>query len=117
MSTLGVVCATAACLLALVRWARAVSTRAWGDGVPGERGQQGAWVFALATLALQGATATVAAGPAAGVTIALASWMVLGWALVLAMNQWPQGSLRWARRAGIAGWAGCVLGLAAHALG
>ncbi len=116
MSTLGMVCATAACLWALVHWARAVPTRAWGDGPADGRGRQGAWAFALATLALQGATATAAAGLAAGVGIALASWMVPGWALVLAMNQWPQGSLRWARRLGMAGWAGCVLSLLVHRL-
>lgn len=116
MSTLSVACATAACLLALVHWAQAVSTRAWGEGRPGGPAQWAAWAFALATLALQGATATVAAGPAAGVGIALASWMVVGWALVLSMNQWPQGSLRWARRLGAAGWAGCVLSLLTHRL-
>lgn len=116
MDTLALACAAAACLLALVHWAQATATRAWGDALAGPRPQRKAWGLALATLALQTAAATVAADMAAGIAIALASWMVLGWGLVLAMNQWPEGSLRWARRIGATGWAGCVLGLAAHAL-
>ncbi|CAN7174352.1 hypothetical protein LJR118_000340 [Acidovorax sp. LjRoot118] len=114
--TLALACAAAACLLALVHWAQAMPTRAWGDAPAGAPTQRRAWGLALATLALQCAAATMAAGLAAGVAIALASWMVLGWGLVLAMNQWPEGSLRWARRIGAVGWAGCVLGLLIHAL-
>ncbi|MFN9475263.1 hypothetical protein [Acidovorax sp.] len=114
--TLALACAAAACLLALVRWAQATDTRAWGDAPAGPQAQRKAWGLALATLALQCAAATVATGIAAGVAIAVASWMVLGWGLVLAMNLWPEGCLRWARRIGIAGWAGCALGLLIHAL-
>ncbi len=114
--TLALACAAAACLLALVHGAQATSTRAWGDASAGPQPQRKAWGLALATLALQTAAATVVAGLAAGVAIALASWMVLGWGLVLAMNQWPRASLRWARRLGAVGWAGCVLGLAVHAM-
>ena len=114
--TLALACAAAACLLALVHWAQATATRAWGDALAGPPTQRKAWGLALATMALQTAAAATAAGLAAGIAIAVASWMVLGWGLVLAMNQWPEGSLRWARRIGMAGWAGCVLGLLAHAL-
>lgn len=114
--TLALTCAAAACLLALVHWAQATATRAWGDALAGPPTQRKAWGLALATLALQATASTVAAGLAAGIAIALASWMVLGWGLVLTMNQWPQGSLRWARRIGALGWAGCVLGLLVHAL-
>ena len=114
--TLALACAAAACLLALVHWAQATDTRAWGDALAGPQARRKAGALALATLALQCAAATVTAGIAAGIAIAVASWMVLGWALVLAMNQWPQASLRWARRIGIAGWAGCALGLLVHAL-
>ncbi|WP_235516162.1 hypothetical protein [Acidovorax sp. Root219] len=114
--TLALACTAAACLLALVHWAQATATRAWGDVLAGPPTQRKAWGLALATLALQASAATMAAGPAAGIAIALASWMVLGWGLVLAMNQWPKGSLRWARRIGAVGWAGCVLGLLIHAL-
>ncbi|MBS7776767.1 hypothetical protein [Acidovorax sp. CCYZU-2555] len=113
---LALACAAAACLLALVRWAQATSTRSWGDASAGSQPQRKAWCLALGTLALQTTAASAIAGPAAGIAIALASWMVLGWSLVLAMNQWPQGSLLWARRIGIAGWAGCVLALTVHAL-
>jgi len=42
----------------------------------------------------------------------LASWMLLGWLLVLSMNQWPAGTLRWAPRLGAAGCMGCALTLA-----
>lgn len=113
---LALACAAAACLLALVHWAQATPTRAWGDAAASASTQRRAWGLALATLALQCAAATMAAGLAAGVAIALASWMVLGWGLVLAMNQWPEASLRWARRIGLAGWAGCALGLLVYAL-
>ena len=102
-------CAALASLMALTHWARTVSTRAWGDGTaaPGR-----AWAVALATLVLQGLAATTAAGLAAGLALVVAAWMVLGWLLVLAMNQWPTASLPWARRLGALGGAGCVLALA-----
>lgn len=116
MDTLALACAAAACLLALVHWAQATATRAWGDAFASPATQRKAWGLALATLALQVAAATTAAGLAAGVAMAIASWMVLGWGLVLAMNQWPESCLHWARRIGMAGWAGCVLALTVHAL-
>lgn len=66
----------------------------------------------LATLVLQALAATAAAGLAAGLALVVAAWMVLGWLLVLAMNQWPAGSLRWGHRLGALGGAGCLLALA-----
>jgi hypothetical protein len=66
----------------------------------------------LGTLALQSAAAVAADGLAAGLALVLAAWMVLGWLLVLAMNQWPAASRRWAWRLGTAGCLGCVLALA-----
>ncbi|WCM94196.1 hypothetical protein M5C99_05560 [Acidovorax sp. NCPPB 2350] len=108
--------AALASLAALCQWARAVPTRAWGDGEGSPRARHGALAVALFTLALQGTAAVAAAGPAAGLALVPAAWMALGWSLTLAMNQWPEGSLRWARRLGAAGILGCVLGLAAQAL-
>jgi hypothetical protein len=70
----------------------------------------------LGTLLLQTAAATVAVGWAAGIALVLAAWMALGWLLVLAMNQWPQASLRWAPRLGSAGGCVCVLALGVHGL-
>ncbi|KQO19697.1 hypothetical protein [Acidovorax sp. Leaf78] len=104
-------CAAVASLMALTCWARSVPTRTWGDGSPAPRR---AWAVALATVVLQILTATAAAGLAAGVALVVAAWMVLGWLLVLAMNQWPTASLQWARRLGALGGAGCVLALAWH---
>ena len=120
MTELIAACAALASLMALTSWARAVPTRAWGHGA-GNAGQAPptplrAWAVALTTLVLQALAATTASGLAAGLALVVASWMVLGWGLVLAMNQWPEGSLRWARRIGVAGWAGCILGLLIHAL-
>ena len=102
-------CAALASLMALTTWARTVPTRAWGDGTaaPWRAG-----AVALATLVLQALAATTAAGLAAGLALVVAAWMVLGWLLVLAMNQWPATSLPWARRLGALGAAGCVLALA-----
>lgn len=99
-----------ASLLALSLWARTAPTRAWGDraSAPHRR----AWVVVLGTVALQSMAAITAAGIAAGLALVLASWMLLGWLLVLSMNQWPAGTLRWAPRVGAAGCAGCALALA-----
>lgn len=108
-------------LIALTYWARAVPTRAWGEATP--RAPARAFAVALSTIALQTVASMVAAGPAAGLAVVAASWMVLGWLLVLAMNQWPQASLRWAWALGLAGGCSCVLAIAwaalewAHALG
>lgn len=102
--------AALASLRGLAFWAGAVPTRAWGDGAPASHRRAG--VVVLGTLALQSATAVAATGLAAGLVLVLAAWMVLGWLLVLAMNQWPAASRRWARRLGAAGCVGCVLALA-----
>ena len=109
--------AALASLLALTRWAQAVPTRAWGDGATSNApARQRAWAVAVGTLLLQTAAAVVAAGWAAGIALVLAAWMGLGWRLVLAMNQWPQASLRWALRVGWAGGGVCVLALVVHGL-
>lgn len=102
--------AALASLLGLALWAAAVPTRAWGDGASTNHRRAGA--VTLGTLALQSAAAVAAGGPAAGLALVLAAWMVLGWLLVLAMNQWPAASLRWAWRLGVAGCVGCMLALA-----
>lgn len=105
--------AALASLMALTHWARTVPTRAWGDGAaPGTATFRSTWAMVLATLVLQALAATAAAGLAAGLALVVAAWMVLGWLLVLAMNQWPAASLRWGRRLGALGGAGCVLALA-----
>ena len=100
-------------LIALTRWARTVPTRAWGDSsAPGTATSRRTWAMVLATLVLQALAATAAAGLAAGLALVVAAWMVLGWLLVLAMNQWPAASLRWSHRLGVLGGAGCLLALA-----
>jgi hypothetical protein len=99
-----------ASLLGLALWARTAPTRAWGDGAPASHRHTCALV--LGTMALQSMAAITAAGIAAGLTLVLASWMLLGWLLVLSMNQWPAGTLRWAPRLGATGCAGCALALA-----
>ena len=105
--------AALASLIALTRWARTVPTRAWGDGTPpAAAASRRAWAVVLATLVLQALAATAAAGPAAGLALVVAAWMVLGWLLVLAMNQWPASSLRWGHRLGALGGTGCLLALA-----
>ena len=101
--------AALASLIGLTLWARAVPTRAWGDG---STGRAQAWAVALGTLALQTMAAITAAGPTAGVALVIAAWMALGWLLVLAMNQWPASSLRWGHRLGALGGTGCLLALA-----
>lgn len=99
-----------ASLLALTLWARTTPTRAWGDGAPASHRR--AWAVVLGIVALQGMAAVAATGIAAGLALVLAAWMLLGWLLVLSMNQWPAGTLRWAPRLGAAGCAGCALALA-----
>ena len=99
-----------ASLLGLVLWARTAPTRAWGDGAPAS--PRHTWAVVLGTVTLQGTAAMVVAGIAAGLVLVLGSWMVLGWLLVLSMNQWPAGTLRWAPRLGAAGCVGCALALA-----
>ena len=103
--------AALASLLGLSQWARAVPTRAWGDGAQGAARVR-ARAAVLATLALQTVAAVVAAGPAAGVALVLAAWMALGWLLVLGMNQWPQAARRWAVRLGVLGCVGCGIAVA-----
>lgn len=115
MTELIAACAALASLIALTSWARAAPTRAWGHGAA-SIGQAPptplrAWAVALATLVLQALAAATATGLAAGLALVAASWMVLGWLLVLAMNQWPAASLPWAQRLGALGGAGCVLAL------
>jgi hypothetical protein len=106
-----------ASLLALTHWARAVPTRAWGDEAASRQtSPQRAWALVLTTLLIQTAAATVATGWAAGIALVLAAWMVLGWLLVLAMNQWPEASLRWAPRLGWAGTSVCALALGVQVL-
>lgn len=107
--------AALASLMALTHWAQCVATRAWGDGVQG-LARKRAWATALVTLVLQTVTAVAAAGHAAGAALVVSAWMVLGWLLVLAMNHWPAASLRWGRRLGALGGAGCLLALAWHIL-
>ena len=106
--------AALASLIGLSCWARAVPTRAWGDGAltTSRAALPRAWAVVLATVALQSIAAVAAAGLTAGLALVVAAWMVLGWLLVLAMNQWPATSLPWARRLGMLGGAGCVLALA-----
>jgi len=102
-----------ATLIGLTAWARAVPTRAWGDGtlrLP-LAGLPRTLAVVLATVALQAAAAIAASGLAAGVALVATSWMALGWLLVLSMNLWPAAALTWARWLGALGGAGCVLGL------
>lgn len=104
MNELQSAAAALASLVALTCWARAVPTRAWGDGTAGlATPQPRAWAVVLGTLLLQTATAILSLGWAAGIALVLAAWMVLGWLLVLAMNQWPRGSMRWAKGLGWTG--------------
>lgn len=99
-----------ASLLALALWARTAPTRAWGDGAPAS--PRHTWAVVLGTVALQAMAAVAVAGIAAGLALVLASWMLMGWLLVLSMNQWPADTLRWAPRLGAAGCVGCALALA-----
>ena len=106
--------AALASLIALTRWARTVPTRAWGDGTPpATAASRRAWAVVLATVVLQALAATAAAGLAAGLALVMAAWMVLGWLLVLAMNQWPTPTRLWAPRLGGLGVGGCALTLCA----
>ena len=117
MNELQSAAAALASWMAITRWAQAVPTRAWGETAPqGPAARLRTHAIALGTLVLQTATAVTAAGWVAGLALVMAAWMVLGWLLVLAMNQWPQASLRWAQTMGWAGGGGCVLTLVVHAL-
>ncbi len=102
--------AALASLLALALCARLAPTRAWGERASASHRRT--WAGALGAVALQGTAAMATAGIAAGLALVLGSWMLLGWLLVLSMNQWPAGTLRWAPRLGVAGCAGCALALA-----
>lgn len=94
-----------ASLLGLACWARSTTTRAWGE--PAE-GRMAVW----ATLLLQVSTALVTGPWEAGAALIAAAWMLLGAALVLAMNQWPVPAHRWAARLGWLGASGCLAVLA-----
>jgi hypothetical protein len=105
--------AVLASLLGLSAWARATATRAWGEPA-GACGRPRAAV--LATLALQGAAALATGQWVDALALVAAAWMVLGGALVLAMNQWPAPARRWAPRLGWLGAGGCALALGAALL-
>ncbi|BFO57168.1 hypothetical protein [Acidovorax sacchari] len=109
-------CAVLASLAGLCLWARAVPTRAWGDGAGSHRQRRGTLAAICLVLTLQGMAAGVAAGAASAAALVPAAWMVAGWGLTLAMNQWPEHCLRWARRLGAAGLLGCAGGLAVRAI-
>lgn len=117
--TVAALAAALASLVGLTCWAHTVPTRAWGDGAAGASpaaARPRAWGVALCTLLLQTVTVILMLGWAAGVAVVLAAWMLLGWLLVLAMNQWPSASLRWARHLGWAGAGLCGVMLVAHLL-
>ena len=104
--------AVLASLLGLSAWARATSTRAWGEpAVPlgGTRSRDR--TVALATLLLQGCTALATGQWVDAIALVAAAWMVLGGALVLAMNQWPAATRLWTPRLGGLGVVGCVVAL------
>jgi hypothetical protein len=102
--------AVLASLLGLSAWAGATSTRAWGEPAA-------AWghprAVVLATLALQGGTGIATGQWVDALALVAAAWMVLGGALVLAMNQWPAPARLWAPRLGWLGAGGCALALGA----
>ncbi len=108
--------AVLASLAGLCLWARAVPTRAWGDGAGSASQRRGTLAAVCLVLALQGTSAGMAAGAAAAAALVPAAWMVAGWGLTQAMNQWPEHSLRWARWLGTAGLLGCASGLAVRAI-
>ena len=111
--------AALASLVGLTVWACAVPTRAWGEGAANASTvdvKLRAWGVALCTLLLQTVTVILALGWAAGIAVVLAAWMLSGWLLVLAMNQWPHASLCWARRLGWAGAGLCGILLIEHLL-
>ena len=117
--TAAALAAALASLVGLTCWARAVPTRAWGDGAAGasaDYAKARAWGVALCMLLLQTVTVILALGWAAGIAVVLAAWMLVGWMLVLAMNQWPHASLRWARHLGWAGAGLCGILLVEHLL-
>lgn len=91
--------AVLASLWPLQLWARATATRAWGEGTVAH------WhtgAIAAAIAALQSITLIRELGTAGGLAVVLSGWMVTGWLLVLAMNQWPRKSLY------LAGWLGWI---------
>lgn len=107
--------AVLASLLGLSAWARATSTRAWGEPADAPRSLFHRTV-ALATLLLQGCTALATGQWVDAIALVAAAWMVLGGALVLAMNQWPAATRLWTPRLGGLGVVGCVVALGAALL-
>jgi Trk-type K+ transport system membrane component len=109
--------AVLASLQGLSAWARATSTRAWGepaDAPRSSRHRHRTWV--LSTLLLQGCTALATGQWVDALALVAAAWMVLGGTLVLAMNQWPAATRLWAPRLGWLGVTGCVVVLGAALL-
>lgn len=98
-----------ASLLGLTTWARSTHTRAWGEPSTSRRAK----ALLPATLLLQACTAWLTGPWVTGITLIAAAWMLLGAALVQAMNQWPAGTQRWALRLGWLGMGGCAVTLAA----
>jgi hypothetical protein len=104
-----------ASLLGLSAWARASSTRAWGEPASAQRVyllRMAAW----STVLLQGCAALVTGQWVDAIALVAGAWMVLGGALVLAMNQWPAATHRWAPRLGGLGVVGCAVVLVATLL-
>ena len=102
--------AVLASLLGLSAWARATSTRAWGEPADAPRSLFHRTV-ALATLLLQGCTALATGQWVDAIALVAAAWMVLGGALVLAMNHRPAATRLWTPRLGGLGVVGCVVAL------
>ncbi len=104
--------AVLASLLGLSAWARATSTRAWGEPADASRRlRHHHHGLVLATLLLQGGTALTTGQWVDALALVAAAWMLLGGALVLAMNQWPASTRLWAPRLGGLGVVGCVVAL------
>lgn len=104
--------AVATALLGLAAWARATSTRAWGEPAVAPGGTRNRYrAVVLFTVLLQGCTALVTGQWVDTIALVAFAWMVLGGALVLAMNQWPAGTRIWAPRLGGLGAVGCVVTL------
>ncbi len=107
MNELLAMCAALASLTALCALAQTTPTRAWGEPTSG-RLLRLAWFKLGGTLLLQLIVLTFTAGWVAAMLITLSSWMLLGWVLVLLMNQWPSASMRWGRRLGLIGMLGVL---------
>jgi hypothetical protein len=112
MTDLSSLFAALASLTAVAWWAQAAPTRALGDGVrpiPTHR-----WASVMALLALQMVLACGLLGLAGGLFLVACAWMAAGLLFVLALNTWPQTTVRWCARAGwcslLAGYLG-LLGL------